>query len=77
MTNATKAHLAYTKSQRPSFGMLMVGHRHRSLTCCASRSTLLQSGQLGAYADSSWADVIPRRKSTYSCLLMLNNAAVS
>ena len=33
--------------------------------------------QLGSYADSSLADVGPARKSTYSYLLMLSNAAVS
>ena len=73
MTNATKSHLDYAKTVL----RYVYSNRHRSITYCASRSTTLAPGQLGAYADSSWADVIPARKSTYSYVLMLNNAAVS
>jgi hypothetical protein len=73
MTNATKSHLAYAKTVL----RYVFSNRHRSFTYCDSRSTTLAPGQLGAYADSSWADVIPARKSTYSYVLMLNNAAVS
>jgi hypothetical protein len=73
MTNATKSHLDYAKTVL----RYVYSNRHRSLKYCASRSTTLAPGQLGAYADSSWADVIPARKSPYSYVLMLNNAAVS
>ena len=72
MTNATKSHLDYAKTVL----RYVYSNRHRSLKYCASRSTTLAPGQLGAYADSSWADVIPARKSTYSYVHMLNNAAV-
>ena len=73
MTNATKSHLTYAKTVL----RYVYSNRHRSLKYCASRSTTLAPGQLGAYADSSWAVVIPASKSAYSYVLMLNNAAVS
>ena len=73
MTNATKEHLGYAKTVL----RFVFANRHRSLIYNASRSSIMPSGELYAYADSSWADVIPARKSTYSYFLMLNNAAIS
>jgi hypothetical protein len=47
------------------------GRRDAKLTWCASKvKTPLRPGDIGSYADSSWADVKPSRKST-NCATML------
>jgi len=54
------------------------GRRHAKLTWCAGKVNLpFQTGQFHSYADSSWADVLPSRKSTNSYNIFCNNAVVS
>jgi hypothetical protein len=52
--------------------------RHAKLTWCAGKvNPPFQTGQFHSFADSSWADVIPSRKSTNSYDIFCNNAVVS
>jgi hypothetical protein len=54
------------------------GRRHAKLTWCAGKvNPPFQAGQFHSFADSSWADVIPSRKSTNSYDIFCNNAVVS
>jgi len=54
------------------------GRSHAKLTWCAGKvNPPFQAGQFHSFADSSWADVIPSRKSTNSYDIFCNNAVVS
>ena len=54
------------------------GRRHAKLTWCAAKvNPPFQSGQFHSFADSSWADVVPSRKSTNCYHIFCNNAVVS
>jgi hypothetical protein len=54
------------------------GRRHAKLTWCAGKvNPPFQAGQFHSFADSSWVDVIPSRKSTNSYDIFCNNAVVS
>ena len=56
----------------------MWGCKNAKITWYASKVHFpLKVGQLHSYADSSWADVLPSRKSTNSYDIFLNNAVVS
>ena len=51
--------------------------REAKLTWCASKSkSPFNPGEFGTWADSSWADVKPSRKSTSCHYIMCNNALV-
>jgi hypothetical protein len=54
------------------------GHKARKLTWCAQRVKYpFHPCELYAYADSSWADVVPSRKSSQCYLVFCNNAVFS
>ena len=54
------------------------GRRHAKLTWCAAKvNPPFQSGQFHSFADSSWADIVPSRKSTNCYHIFCNNAVVS
>ncbi len=53
------------------------GRREAKLTWCASKSkSPFNPGEFGTWADSSWADVKPSRRSTSCHYIMCNNALV-
>ena len=53
-------------------------HRHAKLTWCAGKvNPPFKTGQIHSFADSSWADILPSRKSTNSYGIFCNNAVVS
>jgi hypothetical protein len=53
------------------------GRRDAKLTWCASKAKVpLRPGDIGSFADSSWADVKPSRKSTNCHYILCNNALV-
>jgi hypothetical protein len=56
----------------------LVGHKARKLTWCAQGVKFpFHPCELYAYADSSWADVVPSRKSSQCYLVFCNNAVFS
>ena len=56
----------------------MWGRRHAKLTWCTTKvNPPFQSGQFHTFADSSWAEVVPSRKSTNCYHIFCNNAVVS
>ena len=74
MSKPSKEHYQYAK------GCLrfIVGNRKRQIIYNAGKVKPPHlAGQLYSYSDSSWADVIPRRKSTYCFLVFVNNAVFS
>ena len=74
MSRPSKEHYQYAK------GCLrfIIGNRKRQLIYNAGKVKLPHlPGQLFAYSDASWADVIPRRKSTYCYIVFVNNAVFS
>ena len=74
MTNATHAHLDSAKTiLRYLKGFVDSGRKLR--WCAADVKPPTDPGRIFAYADSSWADVEPSRKSTYGYYLFVNNAA--
>jgi hypothetical protein len=76
MTNATRAHLEIAK-QVLRFLKGFMDQRRRIKWCAAHVKPPNEPGRISAFADSSWADVIPSRKSTYGYYLFVNNAAFS
>jgi hypothetical protein len=51
--------------------------RDAKLTWCASKAKApLRPGDIGSFADSSWSDVKPSRKSTNCHYILCNNALV-
>ncbi len=53
------------------------GRRDAKLTWCASKAKApLRPGDIGSFADSSWSDVKPSRKSTNCHYILCNNALV-
>jgi len=53
------------------------GRRDAKLTWCASKAKApLRPGDIGSFADSSWADVNPSKKSTNCHYILCNNALV-
>ena len=74
MTKATPQHLSFAKQiLRFLVGMVVKG---RKLTWCAAHvKPPYERGRIHSFADSSWADVLPSRKSTYGYYLFVNNAA--
>jgi hypothetical protein len=74
MTNATHAHLDSAKTiLRYLIGFVNSGRKLR--WCAADVLPPTDPGRIFAFADSSWADVEPSRKSTYGYYLFVNNAA--
>jgi hypothetical protein len=74
MSNAN--HELYTLAK----GVLryLAGHKARKITWCAQRVKYpFHPCELYAYADSSWADVVPSRKSSQCYLVFCNNAVFS
>ena len=56
----------------------LAGHKARKITWCAQRVKYpFHPCELYAYADSSWADVVPSRKSSQCYLVFCNNAVFS
>ena len=56
----------------------LAGHKARKLTWCAQRVKFpFHPCELYAYADSSWEDVVPSRKSSQCYLVFCNNAVFS
>jgi hypothetical protein len=54
------------------------GRRHAKLTRCSGKvNPPFQAGKFHSFTDSSWADVIPSRKSTNNYDIFCNNAVVS
>lgn len=74
MTRATPQHMGIAKQVlRFLKGFVLLG---RKLTWCAANVRKPhEPGRIYSYADSSWADVLPSRKSTYGYYLFVNNAA--
>jgi hypothetical protein len=61
MTKATPQHYEYARQVL----RYLKGVKHRKLTWCAGKVRYpLKRGELSSYADSSWADDKPSRKST-------------
>ena len=74
LTKVTPQHGAYAKH----ILWYVWGCKHAKITWYASKVHFpLKVGQLHSYADSSWSDVLPSRKSTNSYDIFLNNAVVS
>jgi hypothetical protein len=74
MTNATAAHYAHAKQVL----RYLKGVKSRKIRWCAANVRYpLKACEICAFADSSWADDKPSRKSTYSYMLFCNNAAFS
>jgi hypothetical protein len=74
MTNATAAHYAHAKQVLRN----LKGVKSRKIKWCASHVRYpLKICEIFAFADSSWADDKPSRKSMYSYILFCNNAAFS
>jgi len=56
----------------------LAGHKTHKLTWCAQRVKFpFHPCELYACADSSWADVVPSRKSSQSYVVFCNNAVFS
>jgi hypothetical protein len=74
LTKATPQHGAHAKHLL----RYVWGRKHAKITWCAKKVHFpFKAGQFHSYADSSWADVLPSRKSTNSYDIFLNNAVVS
>jgi hypothetical protein len=74
MTKATPQHCEYVRQVLH----YLKGVKHRKLTWCGGKVRYpFKRGGLSSYAESSWADDKPSRKSTYSYFLFCNNAAFS
>ena len=74
LTKATPQHGAHAKHLL----RYVWGRKHAKITWCASKVHFpFKAGQFHSYADSSWADVLPSRKSTNSYDIFCNNAVVS
>ncbi len=53
-------------------------HRHAKLTWFAGKvNPPFKAGEFHSFADSSWVDILPSRKSTNSYGIFYNNAVVS
>ena len=71
MTKATDKHLDYPKK----ILRYLKGQKGRKIKWGVNNvKHPFLPGQVHAFADSSWADVLPRRKSTYAYHLLVNNA---
>ena len=71
MTKATDKHLEYPKK----ILRYLKGQKGRKIKWGVNNvKHPFLPGQVHAFADSSWADVLPRRKSTYAYHLLVNNA---
>ena len=67
-------HLALAKSTL----RYVIGNKKRQLVFCAGKVSIPHGiGQIFSFSDSSWADVIPSRKSTFCFLLFCNGAVFS
>ena len=74
MTVGTKEHFEHAKTVL----RYAIGQKTRKITWCAAHVRPPHTPcHIYAYADASWADVIPSRKSTYCYLLFCNNAVFS
>ena len=74
MTVGTKEHFEHAKTVL----RYAIGQKKRKITWCAAHVRPPHTPcHIYAYADASWADVIPSRKSTYCYLLFCNNAVFS
>ena len=74
MTNATEEHLTHAK------GVIryLKGHKSRQLVWnAASVQAPFRPCEFYAFADSSWADVVPSRKSTHCYMIFVNGAVFS
>ena len=73
MTKATRQHMDSLKSLLRH----IIGQKHREIIYSSVNVSPLSRSRISAQCDSSWADVIPRRKSTYCYFLFCNNAVFS
>ena len=74
MSKATSQHLEYPKK----ILRYLKGQKSRRIRWDANAvKHPFVAGQVHAFADSSWADEVPRRRSTFAYHLFVNNAAFS
>lgn len=74
MTNATEEHMTHAKG----VVRYLKGNKKRQIIwSAASVKEPFRPCEFYAFADSSWADVVPSRKSTYCYLIFVNGAVFS